>query len=328
MISDVEGVLAHFLVDEGGTFQLSDVVGIVPNTDDQNVLEYAFARSVGTRGIDVSRQLIALSVAFHKERPRLTGESAASVDWDRVAELRPRVWLSSSGEPPRLPMPSPRVARRAQAVAQSCLGRAAQGYRDWVRQGDQTPHDDVERLTVAMGLSGAKDPRSLELADELAKDGFDVEAELVRAVFATQTGDLDVAMNREERALAQLRRQPFPLCSTGEQVINLSRQLVGRQSSFAARAARALLAGPFSAHSFEQARLTHAQVFADLTRDPVLCVAALGPERTFPKWDEGALQFRRNCLISAKDALAEQASRDLVRFQMATQATFSTTLER
>jgi hypothetical protein len=328
MVSDVEGVLAHFLVTEDGTSQLSNVVGIFPNTDDQNLLEYAFARSVGTRGIDVSRQLIELATAFHKDRPLLSGESAANVDWNRVAELRPRVWLSSAAEPSHLPMPTPGIARRARAVAEGCLGRAANGYREWMRQEDQTPHDDIERLVVATGLSITKDPRALDLADELAKKGFDVESELVRAMFAFQTGDFEAAMNREERALAELRRQPFPLCNSGQQVINLTRQLVGARPRLAARAARALLAGPFAARSFEEARLTHAQVFADATQDPVLCVAALGPQRIFPKWEEGALQFRRNCLISAHDPLADEAARDLVRFQMATQAVFSTTVSR
>jgi hypothetical protein len=46
-----------------------------------------------------------------------------------------------------------------------------------------------------------------------------------------------------------------------------------------------------------------------------------------PRWEEEALKFRKNCLASAKDPLAAEAGRDLIRFQMATQATFFESLE-
>jgi spermidine synthase len=326
LVSDVEGVLSHFVASDEASSRLANVVGIVPNTDDQNALEYAFARSVGTRGIDTSRRLVSLAAEAHQDRPALSGASAGAVDWDRVAELRPRVWLVSNGDAPRLPMPTPRAERRALSVTHGCLGRSADGYRVWLQQDDQTPHDDVERFLLGLGLSQAKNPRALDLADELAKASFDVEAELVRATFAIESDDTEAAMDHEERALSALRKQPFPLCSAGQQVIDLSRRLVGKNRSLATRAARALLAGPFATRSFEETRLAHAQVLADTVSDPALCVAALGPQRILPRWEEEALKFRKNCLTSAKDPFAAEAERDLIRFQMATQATFSGSL--
>jgi spermidine synthase len=326
LVSDVEGVLSHFVASDAATSRIANAVGIVPNTDDQNALEYAFARAVGTRGIDASRRLMSLAAEAHEDRPALSGASAGAVDWDRVAELRPRAWLVSNGEAPRLPMPTPRAERRALAIGHGCLGRSAEGYREWIQQDDQAPHDDVERLLLGLGLSQAKDARALELADELAKANFDVEAELVRATFAFESDDTAAAMDHEERALFALRKQPFPLCSAGHQVIDLSRRLVGKDRSLATRTAKALLAGPFAARSFEEARLMHAQLLADTVSDPALCVAALGPQRTAPRWEEDALKFRKKCLASAKDPLAAEAARDLIRFEMAAQATFSESL--
>jgi hypothetical protein len=328
LVSDVEGVLAHLVASDEASSKLANAVGIAENTDDLNSLEYAFARSVGTRNASLSAQLMSLAAESRENRPVLSGASAATVDWDRVAELRPRLWLASENQPPHLSMPTAKAARRARAVSHACNARAAEGYREWLEQDDQTPHDHVERLLVALGLSHARDPRGLELADELARASFDIEAELVRATFATTNENFGGAMDHVERALYALRKQPFPLCSAGQQVIAMSRQLAGKDPSLAARAARALLAGPFAARLFEDARLASAQAIAEVASDPVLCLAALRQERSPPRWEEQALKFRKNCLTLAKDPLASEAARDLFRFQMAMPATFSEAFAR
>src|SRR6185369_1414299 len=45
---DLEGVLAHFLANQQFTATMAGKAGVPINTDDRNVVEFGFARSVGT----------------------------------------------------------------------------------------------------------------------------------------------------------------------------------------------------------------------------------------------------------------------------------------
>lgn len=323
LVSDVEGVLSHFILENRFVSKLAHAIGIEENTDDQNLLEYAFARKVGTRNADFSEKLLLASDALPLNRPSLTGATAGAVNWNRVAEERPRAWLISMHSTYGLPMPTLSAELRAAAVSLGCHGQTGEAYDKWTAQDDQAPRDDVERLIVAMGLTRSKDVRAQALADDLERNGYSSEAELVRRLFAVADKDPEAAMDHEEKALHHLREEAFPLCSTAQQISELTRAIVPMRPALAGRALRALLAGPFVAQTYDDSRTANARLIAEIAFDPVSCVASLGSLRARPIWDEKFLTFRLKCLSAAKDPLAAQAERDLVTFRSGTAGDFT-----
>jgi hypothetical protein len=118
LVSDLEGVLAHFLADEPDIERIAEAPGVEIATDDRNVLEHAFARALDAPSVDIPHLLLQGFLANGLGRPRVEG----AVDWDRVAELRPRSWITFGGTPPVLPMPNAASRIRAEAVVAGCRG--------------------------------------------------------------------------------------------------------------------------------------------------------------------------------------------------------------
>jgi hypothetical protein len=224
-------------------------------------------------------------------------------------------------------MPNPGTELRATAVTLACQGLVPEAYEQWLRQEDKEPRDVVERLLVAMGASRLGDERGPALADELEKEGFTAEAALVRTMFALAEKDFETSMALEERALAALRSEVFPLCSVVQQIIDMARVIARERPAMAARALRGLLAGAFVSKAFDEDRTVTAQLIAQASYDPELCVAALGPMRTTPHWDESSLSYRWKCLAVAKDPLATEAEHDLLVFRAATPGSFTELLQ-
>jgi hypothetical protein len=80
--------------------------------------------------------------------------------------------------------------------------------------------------------------------------------------------------------------------------------------------------GPVAAHVAERKRIDVMERLAYASRDPALCVAAMGPRAEHPWWTRGFLYRRYECLKATGSPLTGQAEEDLIEFLMATTGTF------
>jgi hypothetical protein len=316
-VDDLEGALAHFVADD----HVVALVGVSADTpiatDEANPLEYAFARSLGAPSADLVDDLRRLAADRGSDRPSMLG----SVDWARVEELRPRSLMEESERVDEI-VEEPKARARARAFESGCYGDASSVVDLWGAQ-DREPMDTAERFVLGLGHAVAGDIRSLALASEIHADGFVAEAELVRARYAWASTEHDRTLDALERALADLREQPFVLCDVGIDVIDLVREVAAGDEDRARRGAEMLLRAPLAAYAEEHRRVHAAQTLAAEVDDADLCMRALGIHLDIPSWRRDALEFRRRCLERAQHPLAPRAAADLEAFVAASPGSFT-----
>jgi len=307
LVADAEGVLSHFIAGDALVRAIGKVSGTPVNTDDANLLEYAFARRVGASGVDISVELSSLTIARNLARPDVSG----AVDWRRVDELRDRAWVITGGIGPELPLADADVRRRAKGFAAVCTGDIVAGARAWYAQKDLAPKDPAERFIVAQMLAQERDERALTLATELGTDGYRAEEQVIRARYLAGKGQREAALEALLLAVQELRSSALPLCNAAHEAIGLLVPVTRGRPDLAARGARGLLAGPLAALNQEEHRVNTAQRLAFQSGDSALCVEALGRNLERPWWELPFLAARAECLERAGHPLAARARADV-----------------
>lgn len=311
LIADAEGVLSRFLAGNALVEAIGAAEGARINTDDDNLLEYAFARNVGSVGNDIAAQLAAITQGRDIARPEVRG----NVSWIRVAEQRARAWeIASPTAGPDLPIPDPAVRLRARAFGVGCAGDVSTAGELWFAQPDREPKDIVETYVLAQILAQKKEDRALELGATLAREGYTAEAQVIRGRYLAGKGKLDEALEALLGAITDLRKQALPLCDTARQAIDLIPIVVRGVPARAARAARHLIEAPLAVHNEEERRLSVAQRLAFISGDSALCVAALGTNLELPWWQLRFLAARAECLERAGHIHAARARADVAEW--------------
>ncbi len=312
LVEGAEGFLSHFVASDRLTAKLAEVLSPPLNTDDNMVLEYAFARQVGMTGSSISDMLFHTSTRNGEDRPDVEG----AVDWNRVRELRGRAWLLSLGTVPALPGLEPAAAKRLRAIELGCRDMSyAASLAAWgVNQPDRpAPQDALETYMLANAYAAAGDPLALQLAGELDQRGFRAEAHLVRGRSNLKANAGEQALAELDAGLEDLRQGPIPLCETAADLLS-QLKLLGQKAPFTPRVLAALQRGPLANHLHETDRRGIAQELAFSLPDPQLCVDALGPELQLPRWQAAFLGARFSCLKRANHPLTAQAEDDLAAF--------------
>ncbi|MBE7480086.1 MAG: fused MFS/spermidine synthase [Polyangiaceae bacterium] len=311
LISDAEGVLSRLIAGNALVKAIGEASAPPVNSDDDNVLEYAFARQVGIGGAELPVQLASLTQSRGLARPEVRG----SVDWRRVDELRGRAWLViGSGTGPDLPLPDPDARARAQAFAAGCSGDIASAQRLWFSQKDAAPRDVVEKYVLAQILAQQKDDRALVLAGELGQEGYTAEEHIVRARYLAGQGKRVESLDELLLAIGELRKTALPLCDANRQAIDLLLFVVRGEPALAAKAARGLLAGPLAVYNEEERRINVAQRLAFQSGDSALCVQSLGQNLALPWWQLRFLAARAECLEKAGHPAAGRARAELAEW--------------
>ncbi|MBM4361813.1 MAG: fused MFS/spermidine synthase, partial [Deltaproteobacteria bacterium] len=315
---EAEGLVGRFVAGAAAVAALGRADDAELITDDRNVLEYAFARAVGTTDASLPQKLLLAASRAGADRPDADGE----IDWARVEALRYRAWTTDASRLPSLPGASPVAEARAGAVSEACAGDLRATAELWRRAGSPSPVDSLERFAVGSALAEAGDPAAPELADRLGGSGFVAEAALVRARYALRKDGPAAALEPLVTAIATLREDALPLCEAAEHVAAIATRVVASEPSLGRRLVEELLAAPFGGELAHEVRIRAAQRLASALRDPALCVRALGDEVERPLWEEAFLEERLGCLAAAGHPLAESAAADLLAFRRATVGSF------
>jgi spermidine synthase len=301
--TSLEGFLARFLAGPA-LAQAIAATGATVNTDDENVVEFGFARGMATAqpGLEVIRQAAR---ARGEDRPQVTGD----VDWARVADEQELVRTSENVPPLARPELDPAAQHRLAAETKYLQRDLAGALAEWKRQ-DAAPRSITELELVALGLAHVGDDT---LPDVLAQlRAFDaVEGDMVDAVraLAGDRNDDAAAVTALVRAFITCRTDPWASKPMFEQAFGAAIALAQKQPAYAARLYRAL-AEPFAVRTFDEDRQEAALRVAAATQDPATCVhAAHALEPDFP-WRGDLLAIRRDCYAAADDPLAEAAARE------------------
>lgn len=302
----VEGILAHFI----GAPAFSDAVvanqlGIV-NRDDENALEFAFARHVGTHE-RVDTDIARLARRLHLERPLVTG----AFDEERVEEER-LLTAASLNAVEILSVTPPKVQKAfATAVRSFVSGNYLAGLKAWTEL-DRPPRSYYETILVATAMALTGDPRLPSILPLMKRPNERLFAE---GVWLVKTGKVDEGVDALARGFISARTDPW----IASLLLLHGRGAALEAGSTPARAKTlsAALAEPFAAEVVRSERISAHVQLALRTGDTKECVAAFERAEPIP-FDRTLIEARVACYAAARDPrlpVAEAALQRLHSFR-------------
>ncbi len=298
----VEGVFSHFLAQGRLTdILLANGLGAV-NTDDQNLLEFAFARSVG-RPRDAAPTVYALARRLGVDTPEVT----EPLVHERMIEER---WLFQEAEgattwPPFASRPNVGLGRVIE------LHRArehAAALAAWKVLGRE-PRSLGEATMIAECAARVGAPTDAARIDAAPP----VEREILRAIAAVRGNDRAASADALTSAFTAARTDPWVRERLLRDALNLAVD-VGTVDPRQAGRLMAALHTPFAVEALREERLLAALRLAAAMHDIDACVAALAPLEP-PPLDDFVLQTRAACYTKSRHPLAEQAQLALLAAQ-------------
>lgn len=296
----VEGLFSHFIA----TSALSDALAAnglgAVNTDDQNFLEFAFARSVGKQRRGVDSDLRDLSRRLGTDEPRTTDP----LDKARTLEER-WLWQALTRIPFDPPLAAYKEAPLRRVLDGFAKGDHAGALRPWLKLA-RPPRHLGEAMMVAELAARAGGMKELPLV-ELAPPG--PEREVVRAIAWNRGGDSKTAAQALAASFVRLRTDPWirpDLLGSGLWLASD----IGAANPVLARGLHAAVDEPFAVDQDRDTRLEVRARLASAMGDPVTCaraVEALEP----PVVTKAFLDLRASCYRAASHPLAERAAADL-----------------
>ena len=248
-VADLEGVLSRFVAGP----QLVDLWSVSNpsplNTDDHNVVEYGFARTVGDQTGFSVETLAAAARHTAAKRPSIRGD----VDWGRVDDHRQvlrAVWHGDT---------------RADADSRShqqARSRFLQAYADadtraMIAIWESARYELVfptEVTLLGLGYADQADERARPLIERL-RSCYPVEAAAMEAHLLSRQGQWESAADQLEQAFVTLRDHPWGTPHVVE-LCFLAAEDLSRQDRRLAPRMFAALAEPFAVYAYENERLT------------------------------------------------------------------------
>jgi predicted membrane-bound spermidine synthase len=301
----VEGVLAHHVANGRIVNVLTEHNLGVVNTDDTNALEFAFARSVGTR-VKAYEALVQLSHAEKIERPAIVGR----VDWNRVDEEHAALEaMAGYPGPPAGEKRAPGAGALIDAVRATDANnfrRAARLLRNLGR-GPANPREAILFATVAINTGDPDAPAAI------ARVNVPADRDILEARRLSTQGDRASAAKSLEAAFVKLRTDPWATGRLVNDALQLAEHL-GLADPSLARQLFDAAEPPWAVESKFIARNILRVRLARAAHDTPKCIAAFQAFEPNVIWDRFLLETRVACYGAGGDPRAEAAAVDLKRF--------------
>jgi hypothetical protein len=271
-------------------------LGVV-NTDDQNFLEFAFARSVGENR-EVDDDLTRLGRRLRLDRPQLVG----TLDESLLLEER-LVQSTRYGVEPHDPSLEPLKAVFGRARSNPAAALAA-----WRKLGRQTPRTFEENEIVARLAAHSADPEAERFLAGLSSEA---QREILRGSSAFFRGDMETATEKLEHAFVLMREDPW----VPKAEITLAFGVLPQVSKDKRRSARlfSALDQPFAVEAARGSRIVARMFLARSADDFERCRTAVNELGT-PPWAKDVLVARADCLRQVGDPRAEEAEEEAYSF--------------
>jgi len=318
---DAEGVFAHFVASDGLARKIAEEETSGVNTDDKNIVEFGFARTVGSGDAFFSVEDVRRAARLRAEqRPALKD---GTVEWDRVDDGMVELYLAHEDKPA---FPEQRPADRARRMAALRAfdeGNPRRVMEEWRAQ-PREPIGPTETAILASALAELGDEGALVYSDALrAYDPNELDA--VTAHLRLRQGKEEEATAAFEAFFAGLRTNPWPMDRLVTMALFEAREFVWRDARFAPRI-YAALREPFALRVHDDGRKQVALAAAVRARG-LACVEALGAYEPDVPWEEPFLTTRRDCYRAANDSNSARAESDLVEWRAGRPAPFGAGLE-
>ncbi|MCM2314965.1 MAG: fused MFS/spermidine synthase [Thermoanaerobaculia bacterium] len=301
----VEGMLAHMVADDSFVKLVAGKTVAPINTDDTNVVEFGFARSVGASRADTIGELVGVATAVGMRDKSPRGRFDAAL----VQRFR---------------MTSP-VLAATDPTQNKDLARAIGGYREgqfaqtvsaWEMSGLE-PLSHYETVSLAEALAHAGDARCLAHLEKLR--GFDpVDALLVEGIYRWEAGETGEALDLLARGFELQRELPWATRSLVTRATEVAETMVLRGGDDASvnRLAQAF-SQPFALGQNEERRrrfLFSASARLERAACGPRTVASLALIEPNTPWQRDLLKGRALCYASLGHPLAQLAADELERF--------------
>ena len=309
-VVDLNGVLAHYLAADALARGFASASSVAINTDDRNLVEFAFARSVGGAGDALVGDIRTLARSMRADRPPL--DSEAGISWPEVDTHWSALMSWNVPETIARAMPTDEQLRQY-AAREYAAERDSETVRAlWRNVGDRRPRDPTEMAMLADLESDEGKDEALAIVDRLRRYE-PAEADTMLAALRLQQRRVDEAAAALEAVFTRLRTDPWPLLRYKQKALDLANEATLVDPTTARRLYDALIE-PFSIRAADADRLLMA---ADLStrfdfrgacRKPI---AALEPH---VPWTKSLLTLRRDCYRETNDPLRVRAARELQEF--------------
>lgn len=292
-VGTAEGLLSHHI---GNTKFTTEFASRLPphwvNTDDQNFLEYGFARMLGKAPRSLlTAQIIEASMAAGTDLPAFRDDPAEPLNIDRVRELRAHDSPAGSNRIFVGPL-SAEAAARAQAVnGLFDTATAAQIAEIWSRQ-KEPPRELFEFMAVGFAQAVQKGQVDPEILTGLRFNP--VSQAYLRLAAAGHGGDENVireAIGGLDKALHSFALDEVKIVA---QAMDLLKHLASRHPTLTEQIL-ALLKTPFAGYSQEVLRRNLMVSLAEKDPDPNTCRSFFESLEPHPLWSEEALASRQRC---------------------------------
>ena len=312
-VTDVEGLLAHYIANDSFIRKFSADGKNILNTDDRNAVEFRLARTAGSFGGFEIPQLREAAHRQEADRPAITG----TVDWSSVNDQNATIYTAlGQMHPPAYSFLDSDQRRRVAAQTAYIDGNVTSALQLWRSQ----PRD-AENLTewamMAELLGAAGDGDALKYIEKVSTLNSG-EASMLVALLRFSQGRSTEATEALEAAFESLRTDPWamPLLVTHSFSIAQRIALQDAGEALAPRLYRAL-EKPFAVNVAEASRRKSlALIAAGIDRRGYSeyshkAIAAFEPN---VPWNREFLQVRRDCYRTLSDPRAKKAEQDLSQF--------------
>jgi hypothetical protein len=306
--TSVEGVLSHFLANEKYVAAVADQQLAAINTDDRNVLEYAFARSLGRRVgglLATGMREEARKNNFH--RPL---RIATAVDWEAVEDQRIAFYVGVGENPLPARLFSGERALRAQALNEIFLEQFANGVTTWSKQ-PRPPQDLADLTLLALARASLGQEEAKPLIEQLAATA-PVDAEALRGILAVEQKRYDDAARHLTTVAQRVRAKPGATTRVLEAALQRMVQLAERDARHAPALFQAI-GEPFAVYHLDLRRRLSRYFIAQHINDAAKVKALADLEPNVP-WNAEFLQLRLSVYERTTNPRAAQAQRDLNEF--------------
>jgi spermidine synthase len=303
--SGLDGFLARYLGGDRLARAIASTPGVQINTDDRNIVEFGFARSLG-RDYQMVPQIRALAQLVGASRPPV---DAAAVDWAAVDMAWVSQIAAEGGAVQINPQTTASHRTRQRALIHYYREDNLEAARAAWAQQDAAPADQNEIAMVAEIQATAGAPEALQTIERL-RQFHSGEADVMLAELRFAQRDFEGAAAALESAFATFRRDPWALPRFTQKAVARA-QVIGAATPAIARRMIDALREPFAVKVAEYRRLLAVAFLTTHVDFPGLCANAVGALEPSVPWESDFLLLRHRCYSETSDSRLAAATRDL-----------------
>ena len=314
----LEGFLSHYVARDSLTRAIVRAERGRVNSDDRNLVEFAFARSLGTM-LFQSDELRRIATQRGENRPVLDGSPPDEeiLRWQGVSGLTEEGLSAQSSDG------GAENARRLSAHASFLAGNLGQVRGDWL----STPWQPIGPLELTMlgeALADGGEAATLTFV-EAVRHFQPAEADAILARYLWSQGDFAGCSEATANAFRRYRQDPWPLVSVMRRLLAVAAALPSKDAALAAPLYE-LLSPPFALSLLDDERLLTRVALARPLGSAKVAEAIEALEPNFP-WKGDLLEERAHVYEEVGNPRAGVARKEFEAFARHAPAPFSKGLE-